>query len=273
MSGSGNAQVDRLLDLLDLERLGPDTFRHVNRSRRPTGGRLFGGQVASQALRAASDTVGPELHVHSLHSYFLRPGRIGVPVDLSVDRIRNGRSFATRRVVAIQEDEAIFELSASFHVEEPGFDVQQALPAEAPDPASLPPSVHDHAHHRPFDSREFGPLPGATRSLWTRAAGALPDDPAVHACVLTYLSDMGPVGAARRAGPPDVPTMRASLDHVLWFHRRVRVDEWLLYNLEAVSLSGARGLARGLVHAQDGRLALTVGQESLLRPVGSATQA
>lgn len=267
MSGSGNAQVDRLLDLLDLERLGPDAFRHVNRSRRGPGGRLFGGQVASQALRAASYTVGTELHVHSLHSYFLRPGKVGVPMDLSVDRIRDGRSFATRRVVAVQEDEAIFELSASFHVDEPGFDVQQALPPEAPDPESLPSGGHEHAHHRPFDAREFGPLPGATRSIWTRAAGRLPDDPATHACVLTYLSDMGPVGAARRAGPPDVATMRASLDHVLWFHRRVRVDDWLLYNLEAVSLSGARGLARGLIHARDGRLAMTVSQESLLRPV------
>ena len=266
-SGSGNAQVDRLLDLLALERLGPDTFRHVNRSRRGPGGRLFGGQVASQALRAAIETVGAELHVHSLHSYFLRPGRVGVPMDLGVDRIRDGRSFATRRVVAVQEDEAIFELSASFHVDEPGFDVQQVLPPEAPDPEGLPPNPHEHAHHRPFDIREFGPLPGATRSLWTRAAGTLPDDPAVHACVLTYLSDMGPVGAARRAGPPGIPTMRASLDHVLWFHRPVRADEWLLYNLEAVSLSGARGLARGLVHGRDGRLVLTVGQEALIRPV------
>lgn len=267
MSGSGNPQVDRLLDLLDLERLGPDTFRHVNRSRRGPGGRLFGGQVASQALRAASDTVDVALHVHSLHAYFLRPGKVGVPMDLGVDRIRDGKSFATRRVVAVQEDEAIFELSASFHVEEPGFDVQQALPPEAPDPESLPPGRHEHAHHRPFDTREFGPLQGATRSIWTRAAGRLPDDPATHACILTYLSDMGPVGAARRAGPPDVDTMRASLDHVLWFHRSVRADEWLLYNLEAVSLSGGRGLARGMVHAADGRLGMTVSQESLLRPL------
>lgn len=266
MSSSGNQQVDRLLDLLDLERIGPDSFRHVNRSRRGPGGRLFGGQVASQALRAASDTIGAELHVHSLHSYFLRPGKVGVPIDLAVDRIRDGRSFATRRVVAVQEGEAIFELSASFHIDEAGFDVQQDLPADVPDPESLPPGSHEHAHHRPFDAREFGPLPGATRSIWTRAAGRLPDDPATHACVLTYLSDMGPVGAARRAGPPEVPTMRASLDHVLWFHRPVRADGWLLYNLEAVSLSGARGLARGLVHAHDGRLAMTVSQESLLRP-------
>jgi len=267
VSGSGNPQVDRLLGLLDLERLGPDSFRHVNASRRGPGGRLFGGQVASQALRAASGTVDTALHVHSLHAYFLRPGKVGVPMELGVDRIRDGRSFATRRVVAVQEGEAIFELSASFHVDEPGFDVQQPLPAEAPDPESLPAGRHEHAHHRPFDAREFGPLPGSTRSLWTKAAGRLPDDPATHACVLTYLSDMGPVGAARRAGPPDVPTMRASLDHVLWFHRPVRVDEWLLYDLQAVSLSGARGLARGLVHARDGRLAVTVSQESLLRPL------
>jgi acyl-CoA thioesterase-2 len=267
VSGSGHPQVDRLLGLLDLERLSPDTFRHANRSRRAPGGRLFGGQVASQALRAASDTVGSALHVHSLHAYFLRPGRVGVPIDLLVDRIRDGRSFATRRVVAVQEDEAIFELSASFHVDEPGFDVQQDMPAGVPDPESLPAGNPEHAHHRPFDTRELGPLSGSTRSMWTRARGRLPDDRSTQACVLTFLSDMGPVGAARRAGPPGVDTMRASLDHVLWFHRPVRADDWLLYDLQAVSLSGARGLARGMVHARDGRLALTVSQESLLRPL------
>lgn len=268
MSGSGNPEVDRLLDRLDLEQRGPDSFRHANPSRWRGGGRLFGGQVASQALRAASNTVGSGLHVHSLHSYFLRPGKVGVPIVLGVDRIRDGRSFATRRVVAVQDEEPIFELSASFHVEEPGYDVQIPLPVEAPDPASLPSgrSGHDASHHRPFDIREFGPLPGSTRSIWVRVAGRLPDDPATHACVLTYLSDMGPVGAARRAGP-EGPTMRASLDHVLWFHRPVRADDWLLYDLQAVSLSGARGLARGLVHGRDGRLAMTVGQESLLRPL------
>ena len=260
--------VDRLLALLELDRLGPDEFRHANGSQRSAGGRLFGGQVASQALRAASATVGPELAVHSLHSYFLRPGRLGVPIDLTVDRIRDGRSFTTRRVVASQGDEAIFELSASFHVDEPGFDVQLVIPPEAPDPESLPEQAPDHAHHRPFDIRDLRPLPGSTRSMWVRAAGRLPDDPVVHACALTYLSDMGPVGAARRAGPPEGDTMRASLDHVLWFHRPARADEWLLYDLEAVSLSGARGLARGLIHAHDGRLVMTVSQEALLRPVG-----
>ncbi len=269
MSGSGNPEVDRLLDRLDLERLGPDTFHHGNPSRWRGGGRLFGGQVASQALRAAGLTVADGLHVHSLHSYFLRPGKVGVPIALGVDRIRDGRSFATRRVVAVQDEEAIFELSASFHVEEPGYDVQLPLPAAAPDPESLPATRtgHDAAHHRPFDMREFGPLPGSNRSTWARVAGRLPDDPVVHACVLTYLSDMGPVGAARRAGPPEGPTMRASLDHVLWFHRPVRADDWLLYDLQAVSLSGARGLVRGLIHGRDGRLAMTVSQEALLRPL------
>ncbi len=266
MSDPGDP-VERLLRLLALERVGADAFHHRNGSRRGAGGRLFGGQVASQALRAASETVDAALVVHSLHSYFLRPGRLGVPIDLLVDRIRDGRSFATRRVVAIQADEAIFELSASFHRNEPGFDVQVDMPAEAPDPESLPSNAHDHPHHRPFDTRELPPLPGASRSIWTRTAGRLPDDQVVHRCVLTYLSDMGPVGAARRAGPPDVPTMRASLDHVLWFHRPARADDWLLYNLEAVSLSGARGLARGLVHDRAGRLVMTVSQESLLRPL------
>ena len=131
MSGSGNPEVDRLLGRLDLEQRGPDTFHHPNPSRWRGGGRLFGGQVASQALRAASSTVGSELHVDSLHSYFLRPGRVGVPIVLGVDRIRDGRSFATRRVVAVQEDVPIFELSASFHVQEPGYDVQVPIPVEA----------------------------------------------------------------------------------------------------------------------------------------------
>jgi acyl-CoA thioesterase-2 len=269
VSGSGNPEVDRLLNRLELEQQAPDSFSHPNTSRWRGGGRLFGGQVASQALRAAGLTVASSLHVHSLHSYFLRPGKVGVPITLGVDRIRDGRSFATRRVVAVQDEEPIFELSASFHVEEPGFDVQIPLPPEAPEPEALPasPVGKDHPHHRPFDLREFGPLPGSHRSTWARVAGRLPDDPAIHACVLTYLSDMGPVGAARRAGPTEVPTMRASLDHVLWFHRPVRADDWLLYDLEAVSLSGARGLVRGLVHGRDGRLAMTVGQEALLRPL------
>lgn len=266
MSASHNPHVACLLALLDLERLGPDSFRHQNDLSRRSGGRLFGGQVASQALRAASATVDPDVHVHSLHAYFLRPGRVGVPIDLLVDRIRDGRSFTTRRVVASQEDEAIFELSASFHVEEDGFDVQVPIPPLAPDPESLPQDPPEHPHHQPLDVRHLDPLPGSTRSMWVRVAGRLPDDPATQACVLTYLSDMGPVGAARRAGPPDIPTMRASLDHVLWFHRRARADEWLLYDLEAVSLSGARGLARGLVHTADGRLVMTISQEALLRP-------
>lgn len=272
--------VDHLLFLLDLERIDRDIFRGANPD---TGGarqgRVFGGQVASQALMAATRTVEAEHRVNSLHAYFLRPGRPGVPITYAIDRIRDGSSFTTRRVVAIQEGEAIFNLDASFHREEPGLEFELPAPLDhVPPPEDVARSRQGGAgHRRAIDAREFTeprPRPTSTRSMWMRTDGPLPDDPVVHACVLVFMSDSGPVGAARRpllpnaAEGPDHRMMSASLDHTMWFHRPVRADQWLLYDLEAVAASNARGLARGTIYTGDGHTVATVTQEVLLRPVG-----
>ena len=283
-----SAGLDRLLALLDLETIDRNLYRGANPSA-GGGGRVFGGQVASQALMAASNTVEPgpvndnTVHrVNSLHAYFLRPGRPGLPIIYSIDRIRDGSSFTTRRVVALQDGEAIFNLDASFHKEEPGGEFELPAPIEGvPGPDDLP--RHEHGpgggmHRRPIDTRELpsGPRPTSTRAMWVRADGRLPDDFALHACVLTYMSDSGPVGAARRPllrpdeqeqWGPGTRWMSASLDHTMWFHRPVRADEWLLYDLEAVACSNARGLARGTMFTQDGHLGVSVTQEALIRPL------
>ena len=270
--------LDRLLALLHLEHIDRNLYRGSNPSMFPGGGgRVFGGQVASQALMAASKTVEVDHRVNSLHAYFLRPGRPGLPIIYSIDRIRDGSSFTTRRVVALQDGEAIFNLDASFHKEEPGgeFELPAPLPG-VPGPESFPRSEHG-MHRRPIDTRELpsGPRPTSTRAMWVRADGSLPEDPALHACVLTYMSDSGPVGAARRplAGTLNGERwMSASLDHTMWFHRPVRADEWLLYDLEAVACSNARGLARGTMWTVDGHLGVSVTQEALLRPIGEASR-
>ena len=273
--------VDRLLALLDLEPIERNLFRGSNPGRGP--GRVFGGQVASQALRAAMHTIEVDHQVHSLHSYFLRPGRFGQPILYSVDRIRDGKSFTTRRVTAIQQGEAIFALEASFQKAEDGPEYDLPPPPDVPAPEDVPVRAPHGPHSAPLESREMElPDPDddnrSTRRIWFRTAGPLPDDdPGLHACVITYASDMGPVGAARRphrnrypgtgrAGE-GVALMAASLDHVLWFHRPVRADRWLLYDLSAVATAGARGLARGTIHTREGRLVVSVTQESLLRPV------
>jgi acyl-CoA thioesterase-2 len=211
--------------------------------------------------------------VNSLHAFFLRPGRPGMPIVYTVDRIRDGSSFTTRRVVAVQDGEAIFNLDASFHKEEPGGEFELPAPLDGvPGPDDVPRHDHDWGamHRRPIETRELasGPRPTTTRAMWVRADGALPDDPALHACVLTYISDSGPVGAARRPllGQFD-RWMSASLDHTMWFHRPVRADQWLLYDLEAVACSNARGLARGTLYTVDGHLAVSVTQEALIRPI------
>jgi acyl-CoA thioesterase II len=263
--------LDRLLALLDLETIDRNLYRGAN----PGGGngRVFGGQVASQALMAASITVDVEHRVNSLHAYFLRPGRPGMPIIYTVDRIRDGSSFTTRRVVALQDGEAIFNLDASFHKEEPG--VEFALPAPlegVPLPDDLPAQQHrwNAMHRRPIETRELqsGPRPTSTRAMWVRADGRLTDDPALHACVLTYISDSGPAGAARHTVAGRVSrVMSASLDHTMWFHRPVRADEWLLYDLEAVASSNARGLARGTLYTMDGQLVVSITQEALIRPI------
>jgi acyl-CoA thioesterase-2 len=247
---------------------------------------VFGGQVAGQALVAAGRTV-ERGDVHSLHAYFLRPGDPSVPILYEVDRIRDGRSFTTRRVVAIQHGRAIFNLSASFHVDQRGPDHQLPMPA-VPDPESLPtfqermapyaeqfgdwltrPQPIDQRHlddpGAPF-SREGGRAP--RQRLWIRADGRLDDGQLLHACVVAYASDMSLLDSVmlpHRLSWDDPRLMGASLDHAMWFHRPFRADEWLLYDQASPSASGARGLALGRVFTEDGRLVATVAQEGLIR--------
>lgn len=266
--------VDGLLRILELERIDRDIFRNTNPGNE--GGRIFGGQVASLALRAAAATVTvqPEQRVHSLHAYFLRPGRYGTPITCVVDRIRDGTSFTTRRVVCLQDGEAILNLDASFHKEEPGGDFELPFPAwvsrdQSPDDLPREARPAWRSGNRPVDTRAVDPPPSsrAARAVWMRAMDRLPDDPVVHACAITYLSDMGPTRAVRRrVGQEGPSSMSASLDHCVWFHRSVRADEWLFYELETVAAGGARGVARGSVWTRDGRLVVSVTQEALVRP-------
>jgi acyl-CoA thioesterase-2 len=275
--------VDRLIGVLDLEPIEVNIFRGVSPDE--TVQRVFGGQVAGQALVAAARTVGVGQHVHSLHAYFLRPGDPTVPILYEVDRIRDGRSFTTRRVIAIQHGRAIFNLQASFHVPERGLDHQVPM-ADVPPPETLPTFAERwapwadtlgdwYARPRPIDSRhvDWSPperkeaLPPYQR-VWLKADGVLPDDPVLHACVLVYASDMTLLDTALlpHGGEFDeAELMMASLDHAMWFHRPFRADEWLLYHQDTPTASDGLGLARGLIYTHDGRLAVSVVQEGLLR--------
>lgn len=285
--------VDALCTLLDLEAIEVNIFRGLSpdESRQ----RVFGGQVAGQALVAAARTVDDDRRVHSLHAYFLRPGDPTVPILYEVDRIRDGRSFTTRRVVGIQHGRAIFNLAASFHAAEEGFDHQRPLAdamwdgAPAPEPETLP-DVHtrmkpyadrfgDHFQRpRPIDTRNADweweqrrePQPPHQR-VWLRASGTLPDDPVLHTCILTYASDMTLLDTTLLPHGSDVADetiMMASLDHAMWFHRPFRADDWLLYVQDTPSASGGRGLAQGSIYTHDGALAVSVVQEGLIRRVG-----
>ncbi len=274
--------VARLLQLLTVVPVGADRFEVPNPDR-GFGPRVFGGQVAAQALVAATATIGDDRRAHSLHAYFLRPGRPGVPIVYEVERTRDGRSFSTRRVVARQPgehaDEAIFEMSTSFHVDEPGIDYAQPInprvpsPQDAGDKMALPGGA---AREVPFELKEIDLEPAgpdgyfaSTRRVWVRIKPGVPDDPAVHTALLTFMSDMGPVMGARPPLPElDLRTlMGASLDHSLFFHRPIRADEWVLYDLRAVSTGGGRGLTMGTMHAVDGTLGISVTQEAMLRVV------
>ena len=276
--------VNALIDLLDLEPIEVNIFRGVNPDEERQ--RIFGGQVAGQALVAAARTVDDDRAVHSLHAYFLRPGDPNVPVLYEVDRIRDGRSFTTRRVAAIQHGRAIFHMSASFHIAEPGFDHLDEMP-DVPEPDGLPtrperfaaagiedtygPSALDvrYITNDPFNRRE--PLP-PTQRVWFRANGDLPDGQVLHTCLLTYASDMTLLDTTllpHGSGATDRSVMMASLDHAMWFHRPFRADEWLLYDQHTPAASGARGLATGRVFTQDGRLVANVVQEGLIRQVQS----
>ncbi len=269
-----------LLALLRLERFELDLFRGFNPSDWHAP-RVFGGLVAAQALSAAIHTVEVAQPVHSFHSYFVRGGVPGEPIVYSVDRIRDGRSFTTRRVSAIQRGEAVFVMDASFHrVEEGDVDYQLRVDPSAPPPGVGTPGAWSMpAFARPglfdvIETIEVGPTPPeadgtyrSTRRAWMRIASALPDDANLHVVALTFLSDMAVVMAAR---PPSSPIdwanfMGASLDHAMWFHRRLRADGWLYYDMHAVSTSGALGLARGTFHDTSGRLVASMSQEALMR--------
>jgi len=272
-------RVSGLLRLFELDEIDADHFEVPNVDR-GFSTRVFGGQVAAQALRAATRTIDTDHRPHSLHGYFILAGTPGVPIVYEVDRLRDGRSFSTRHVVARQEGKAIFDLSVSFHRHEDGVDYQQPIaddvpgPDEAADDAGIvPEEVRDQL---PMEFKGLGATEAdehgfhrATRRVWMRIRRRLPDDPDLHLCLLTFLSDMGAMLGAR-APLPEQPLDRlsgASLDHSLWFHRPMRADEWFLYELRAVSNAGARGLAVGTMHNTDGVLGISVAQEALLRVV------
>lgn len=283
-----SAVLDELITLLALERIEENLFR--GQSQDLGWGTVFGGQVLGQALSAAVQTVSAERLPHSMHAYFLRPGDVRKPIVYHVDRIRDGGSFTTRNVSAIQSGEPIFHLAASFQKEEPGFEHQDPMP-DVPPPESvpteqeralayasrLPPFVRERiAAPRPFELRPiepnddpFTPAPrAAERMVWLRAAGPLPDDRRLHAYLLAWASDHGfittsllPHGVTWLSGRMQI----ASLDHVMWFHQPFRADEWLLYVIDSPAAHGARGLVRGRVFTHDGRLVASSAQEGLIR--------
>lgn len=275
------ALVDSLIDLLDLESIEVNIFRGVSPDEDRQ--RIFGGQVAGQALVAAARTVDDERPVHSLHAYFLRPGDPAVPVLYEVDRIRDGRSFTTRRVVAIQHGRAIFHMSASFHVSEPGYQHSDPMP-NVIGPENLPtreerfaaaglddrwgPSAIDmrYVTTDPLQRTDAEP---PTQQVWLRTNGELPDGLVLHTCLLTYASDMTLLDSSLlpHGRPPEGELMMASLDHAMWFHGPFRADEWLLYDQHTPSASGGRGLATGRVFTRDGRLIANVVQEGLIRRI------
>ncbi|SPF03354.1 Acyl-CoA thioesterase 2 [Streptomyces sp. MA5143a] len=277
-----------LLDLLDLEQIEENIFR--GRSRPAIVPRVFGGQVAAQALVAAGRTVPEDRLPHSLHAYFLRTGDPGAPIVYTVDRMNDGRSFTARRVVAVQHGQPIFALSASFQRWEEGLEHQAPMPS-APDPETLPtaeellptygldPAVLRKALEaraavdlRYVDDPPYGRYgePREPRSqVWFRANGKLDDDPLLHVVLATYVSDMTLLDsillAHGRGGWAVGDVVGASLDHAMWFHRPFRADEWLLYDQESPSASGGRGLGQGRIYTRDGRLAISVIQEGVVR--------
>ncbi len=285
-----NESLRQLIRLLDLEELDVNLYRGQNEA--VGWGRLFGGQVAAQALVAAARTVEDRL-AHSLHAYFLRPGDPAVPVIYTVDPIRDGSSFTTRRTVALQRGRAIFNMSVSFHKLEEGFEHQDEMP-DAPDPDSLPTWQERFAslgskvpeqmrswmqRERAIDLRSTRPMsmmggePQAGPNLvWFRTNGSLPEDPRLHQCLIAYASDMSLLDNVVRPhgrGWPERNVMTASLDHAIWFHRQARADEWLLYAQDSPSAFGARGFARGSIFSREGALVASVAQEGLVRPLKS----
>jgi acyl-CoA thioesterase-2 len=292
----GQAAVDQLLEVLDLKQIDPATFQGATfRGESPQVGaqRVFGGQVAGQALVAAGRTVDPTRFVHSLHGYFVRPGDPTVPIDFHVENIRDGRSFSVRRSTAQQHGKTIFFMSASFQIVEQGLDHHSPAPTGVPGPSDVP-TMADWVERYPgragvfaaapqaVDLRYVGVpgwvppgdrLPNDQQRVWMRINGKLPDDPLIHACALTYASDLALLDTVLSVhgevwGPGGV--IGASLDHALWLHRPFRADEWFLYDCTSPSASGARGLASGRMFTEDGRHIASAVQEGLLRRVGAA---
>ncbi len=279
--------AQQLLELIDLERIEHNIYRGSNRD--IGSGRVFGGQVLAQALVAAARTVDDDRVAHSLHGYFILPGDLRIPIVYFVDRLRDGGSFTTRRVTAIQHGQAIFELSASFHADQDGPTHQLPMPT-VPDPEDLTPeleliraqadripsAVRDVlTQDRPIDFRPvspgdlFDPEPQPpVRYLWFRAVGPMPDALTPHQAVLAYASDYGLLGTVLQPHGLSVRSERiqvASLDHALWMHRPFRVDDWLLYAIDGPAAIGARGFARGSIFTRAGELVASVAQEGLTR--------
>ncbi len=280
-------QISELLSLLDLERLEVNLFRGESRS--VGSARVFGGQVLAQALAAAMQTIPDDRHVHSLHGYFVLPGDLDVPIVFEVDRIRDGGSFTTRAVKAIQNGQAIFHLTASFQLDQQGFDHQIEMPQvlsadelvsyesmakqfgdQLPNNIRKLLSIERPLEFRPveflnpFDHEKYAP----TRNVWFRTKGEMPDDRRLQALVLAYTSDYNLLTTALlpHGRATDYRNLQmASLDHAMWFHRPFRVDEWLLYSMDSPSASGARGFTRGNIFDASGSLVASVVQEGLLR--------
>ena len=280
-----DVEIADLLNLLELEQLEVNLFRGASRD--IGSPQVFGGQVLGQALTAASATVADRV-VHSLHAYFLRRGDFNAPIVYQVDRSLDGHSFANRRVVAIQHGEQIFNMAASFQVVEEGLDHQIEMPSVPPpesldDKMHLPPEIGRHlperlrqffAQPRPFVFRIVPPGAASAqrrepaRQIWFKALGRLPDDERLHRNLLAYASDFFLLGTSmlpHQTSEFEGRLVIASLDHAMWFHRSLRVDDWLLYAMESPSASGARGFARAGIFSRDGRLVATTAQEGLVR--------
>ncbi len=284
-----SSPLERLLALLDLEPVGEDAFRGYSPST-AVGPMVFGGQAIAQALVAAQRTVPADRPAHSLHGYFVLAGDPKTPIDYTVERVRDGKSFTTRRSTAKQQGRTIFSLEASFQIVEQGFE-HSFEPPRVPDPESLDTTSALAARLKsflprgalermekssPLDIRFVDPeamlggaTPGATRqNIWFRIVDPMPDDDAVHKAVLAYLSDMTLLNTALAAHGLSIfdSTLQvASLDHAVWFHRRFRADEWLLYAQDSPNASGGRALTRGQLFTRDGRLIASVAQEGLIR--------
>ncbi|HEY1737954.1 MAG TPA: acyl-CoA thioesterase domain-containing protein [Acidimicrobiia bacterium] len=259
------AIAEDLGTVLDIERLDRDLFRGLHGTNAELRASLFGGQIAAQALMAAGRTIDPDRHPHSLHGYFLRPGRPDRAVLLAVDRDRDGHSFSSRHVAAVQEGEVIFSMLASFHVDEPGAEYD-AVPDELTD-------LDEMVEGRNFllDIRAPQPLiqdgvPTFPTALWLRSAHKLPDDRLTQAAALTYVSDLGSgFGQVHVEG---LPIGGPSIDHAVWFHAPIRIDEWVQLRVWPIKAGGSRGVYQGAVRDRAGRLGATLAQEMLLRAKG-----